>query len=470
MRLPLVCLLAVVLTSCGGGAPPSFEITDIDFFESDRAEEDPFAPHNLATAFDVAALRYVHARVLAVSDEAVGADVTVPLSCVLQDQAGATIDTQARNVAFSPTATRTWWTVAFGSGQPGGWKAGRYRAVCTAGQNRVLGQFSVGPTLTAESSVLERAWEVLKPSPGLPPPIPDSTTPDPSRIEPSKPLSAPESALESQGKPLTVRGPMDMKHVLSFYESGDDDLETEQGHFAFDGSSARYIGFSLEYAPLGENEAFAFTTGVTDCAYQRLDSDVVSLTSFKLTASFADGPTVMSGRAGYKEPGSWAPGVYEFRCTYQGKEFARSGFLVRGLPLRLNQVLSRSGAGPARFNATEFRVFEAASPRTLPANPAYGSRFWNTSRYIVAHVTFEHEARQDASVVPVRCAFFDAVGRPIGAHVEPFQVSPGTTTGWVIGGWGNPNGGVWSPGMYLVECSAGSDLMAMLTFEIVRRQ
>jgi hypothetical protein len=459
LRAPVALVLGLAAWSCGS-APAAFELSDIAFFESAKPEDDPLSPHDYLSTFDAAKARYVHARVTVAYAQ--GGEGPIQLSCALLDPSGATLDTRTRDVTLPESATRTSWSVGFGGGE-GTWKPGEYRASCTAGPNRVLGRFEVAARPLGREAQFGQAPDAAKPSPGLPP---WAGPPTPGLLEPSKPLwDRLEPATPS---PVTTRSIVDVKHQLHFYEQGDDDVQQQVGSHAFDATSARYIGFALEIPPLGDNEILAVRPDATRCSYQRLDSPIVLRTTFALRTTM-DGPLTLLGRSGHKDPGFWAPGIYEFRCEAEGVAFARSGFLVRGLPLGLQQTVSLSQAGPLEFDTTSLRIFEAASPVAPERSRGYGARFWNTARYIVAHIDFTHAPPREAAEVPVACGFYDRVGRPVGSYTQPHRVSPGDTRGWVTAGWGNPRGGTWGAGLYFVECAAGTDLMARRVFEIVER-
>jgi hypothetical protein len=117
----------------------------------------------------------------------------------------------------------------------------------------------------------------------------------------------------------------------------------------------------------------------------------------------------------------------------------------------------------------QIRFFESGAGILPPGARLYATRFEaSATRYVNTELELSFPQLAQPADVAVACTYFKPDGSVFGSADIRYSLPRDWTGAVSVGGWGNAQGGSYTPGMYRVKCASGDVALAEGAFEVVK--
>lgn len=256
---------------------------------------------------------------------------------------------------------------------------------------------------------------------------------------------------------------------LRFFEGPAEHAEVAQRSYqdVFRQEMTRYLKteIKLAYDPPGRVIRFPFA-----CVLAREGAQIVTTLAINATVQPAWSESYHTQGWGTAEGGSWEPGRYRVECRYGQRLVGRNWFTVLAggdeappdAPVAEAQPLAALEA-----RVTAIRLFESGYDLPDRSTRIYAATFEaGKSRYINVEVGLAHQAAPGRVNAQLTCRFLRDRTTEVGRVTLTYDIGAGQTSHYAARGWGNRDGGTWTPGAYLVACDDGRTTLGQAGFTV----
>lgn len=401
----------------GGRDAPRYDVPQLQgtlkymkFFESGKGVP-KYEDRSYSTVFDSAATRYVNVEMEIAFPGALNRRVSVPISCTYVRPTGVTMNVVYDTLRPSPDWKGILFVEGLGFENTGQWPPGAYRVRCDTN----LGTFASG------------TFEIA------------ATT---ASLYPVAALNGRVSQLRFWEQGLGSTLPVDSRQYASTFRE----------------ATTRAVGveLTLDYPAQGRTISVPVScTRFWPNGTAMAKADTGSVTPDPSWTGSYWSP----GALGWDEPGNYTPGRYRVDCESGGRLIASGSFEVTS-PIVIPSL-------SARLSSMKF--WETPGGYIPPDQRKYSWSFnASKTRYIGIELGFTMPAVARKPEIPVACVRYNPDGTVLGR--DSANLSP--EVGWTgavfsAGTLGWEKAGYWQVGTHRVECSAGGQVIASGTFNVV---